>query len=88
MISMIWNSMAGRQKLEVHGKHMNDDKINAEVESKVLTVLKKINENISHEVTDVIHRLSKSKNKTHPPTSLSDLSLEKTETICVKKGRN
>ena len=59
----------------------------AKVESKVLTVLKKIDENISQEDIDVAHRLGKSK-KTKPPTSLSDLSLEKPETIFIKKGRN
>ena len=69
--------------MEIHGIHMNDDESIAEVESKVLTVLKKIDENISHQ--DI--RLGKSK-KTKPPTSLSDLSLEKPETIFIKKGRN
>jgi len=65
---------------------MNDDESIAEVERKVLTVLKKIDENISHEDIDVVHRLGKLK-KTKP-TSLSDLSLEKPETIFKKKGRN
>jgi len=45
----------------------------------VLTVLKKIDENIPHQDIDVVHRLGKSK-KTKPPTSLSDISPEKPET--------
>jgi len=65
-----------RKNLEIHGMHMNDDESIAEVESKVLTVLKKIDKNISHQDIDVVHRLGKLK-KTNPPTSLSDLSLEK-----------
>jgi len=48
-----------RQKLEIHGIHMSDDESIAEVESKVLTVLKKIDENISHQDIDVAHRLGK-----------------------------
>ena len=39
--------------MEIHGIHMNDDDSIAEVESKVLTVLKKIDENISHQDIDV-----------------------------------
>jgi len=31
-----------RQNLEIHGIHMNDDESIAEIESKVLTVLKKL----------------------------------------------
>jgi len=73
--------------LEIHGIHTSDDESIAEVESEVLTVLKKIDENISHEDIDVAHRLGKSK-ETKPPTSLSDLSLEKPKTIFIKKGRN
>jgi len=42
-------------------EHMSDDESNAEVENKVLTVLKKIDENISHQDSDVIHRLGASK---------------------------
>jgi len=50
--------------LEIQGTPMSDNENNAETESKVLTVLKKIDENISHD-TDIAHRLSKSKtNKT------------------------
>jgi len=48
-----------RQNLEIHGIHMNDDESIAELESKVLTVLKKIDENISHQDIDVVHRLGK-----------------------------
>ena len=73
--------------MEIHGIHMNDDESIAKVESTVLTVLKKIDEYISHQDIDVVHRLSKLK-KTKPPTSLLDLSLEKPETIFIKKGRN
>jgi len=66
---------------------MSDNESIAEVESKVLTVLKKIDEDISHQDIGVVHRLGKlKKNKTQ--TSLSDLSLEKPETIFIKKGRN
>jgi len=44
---------------------MSDDESIAEVESKVLTVLKKIDENISHQDIDVVHRPGKlKKNKT------------------------
>ena len=44
---------------------MSDNESNAETESKVLTVLKKTDENISHDVIDIAHRLGKSKtNKT------------------------
>ena len=44
---------------------MSDNENNAEIESKVLTVLKKIDENISHDDTDIAHELGKSKtNKT------------------------
>jgi len=38
---------------------MNDDESITKVESKVLTVLKKIDENISHQDIDVVHRLGK-----------------------------
>jgi len=66
---------------------MSDNESIAEVESKVLTVLKEIDKDISHQDIGVVHRLGKlKKNKT--PTSLSDLSLEKPETIFIKKGRN
>ena len=36
---------------------MSDNENNAETESKVLTVLKKIDENISHDDIDIAHRL-------------------------------
>jgi len=50
-------------------------------------VLKKIDENISHDDIDIAHRLGKSKaNKT--PTLLLDSSLEEPETIFIKKGGN
>ena len=66
---------------------MSDNENNAETESKVLTVLKKIDENISHHDIDIAHRLGKSKaNKT--PTLLLDSSLEEPETIFIKKGGN
>ena len=55
-----------RQNLEIHGIHMKDDESIAEVESKVLTVLKKIDENISHQDIDVVHRPGKSKKKQNP----------------------
>jgi len=38
---------------------MSDDENIAEVESKFLTVLKKIDENISHQDIDVAHRRGK-----------------------------
>ena len=76
-----------RKNLEIHGIHMSDDERIAEVESKVLTVLKKIDENISYQDIDVVHRLDKLI-KTKPPASLSDLTLEKPETIFIKNGRN
>jgi len=75
-----------RQNLEIHGMHMSDDESIAEVEIKVLTVLKKIDENISHQDIDVVHGLGKSKNKT--PNIIVRLSLEKPETIIIKKRRN
>jgi len=53
-----------RQNLEIHGTHMSDDESIVEVDSKVLTVLKKIDENISHQDIDVVHRLGKLKKKT------------------------
>ena len=43
-----------RQNLEIHGIHMNDDESIAEVESKVLTVLKKIDGNTSSQDIDVV----------------------------------
>jgi len=41
--------------------YLSDDESIAEVESKVLTVLKKTDENISHQDVDVVHRLGKFK---------------------------
>jgi len=53
------------QNLEIQGIPVSDNENNAETESKVLTVLKKIDENISHDDIDIAHRLGKSKaNKT------------------------
>jgi len=52
-----------RQNLEIHGIHMSDDESIVEVESNVLTVLKKIDENISHQNIDVVHRIGKLKKK-------------------------
>ena len=76
-----------RQNLGIQGIPMSDNENNAETESKVLTVLKKIDENISHDDIDIAHRLGKSKtNKT--PTSLLGLSLEEPETIFIKKEGN
>jgi len=40
--------------LEIHGIHMNDDESIAEVESKVLTVLKKSYGNTSYQDIDVV----------------------------------
>ena len=45
---------------------MSDNENNSETESKVLTVLKKIDENISHEDIDIAHRLGKSKTNKIP----------------------
>ena len=54
-----------RQNLEIQGIPMSDNENDAETENKVLTVLKKIVENISHDDIDIAHRLGKSKtNKT------------------------
>jgi len=54
-----------RQNFKIQGIPMSDNENNAEIESKVLTVLKKIDENISHDDTDIAHELGKSKtNKT------------------------
>ena len=50
----------GRRQ-NLNGIHMSGDESIAEVESKVLTVLKKIYENISHQGIDAVHRLGKSK---------------------------
>ena len=47
--------------MEIRGIHTNEDESIAEVESKVMTVLKKIDENMSHQDIDVVHRLGKSK---------------------------
>ena len=44
-----------RQNLEIHGIQMSDDESIAEAESKVLTVLRKIDENISRQDIDVVH---------------------------------
>jgi len=76
-----------RQNLEIQGIPMSDNENNAETESKVLTVLKKIDENISHDDIDIAHRLGKSKtNKT--PALLLGLSLEEPETIFIKREGN
>jgi len=48
-----------RQNLEIPGILMSDNENNAETENKVLTVLKKIDENISHDDIDIAHRLGK-----------------------------
>ena len=63
---------------------MSDNENNSETESKVLTVLKKIDENISH--NDIAHRLGKSKTSKTP--TLLDLSPEEPETILMRKERN
>jgi len=59
---MTWNSMAG-DKTWKFMEYTNDDESIAEVESKVLTVLKKFDENISHQDIDVVHRLGKLKKR-------------------------
>jgi len=46
-----------RQNLEIHGIPMPDNQTNAEVEDKVLQVLKKIDTTISKDAIDVVHRL-------------------------------
>ena len=52
--------------MEIQGIPLSDNENNVETENKVLTVLKKIDENISHDDIDIAHRLGKSKtNKTH-----------------------
>jgi len=54
-----------KQNLEIQGIPMSNNENNSETESKVLTVLKKIDENTSHHDIDIAHRLGKSKtNKT------------------------
>ena len=45
---------------------MSDNENNAETESKVLTVLKKIDENILHDDIDIAQRLGKSKTNNTP----------------------
>jgi len=45
---------------------MSDNENNSETESKVLTVLQKIVENISHHDIDIAHRVGKSKTKKIP----------------------
>ena len=76
-----------RHNLEIQGIPMSDNENNAETENKVRTVLKKIDENISHDDIDIAHRLGKSKtNKT--PTLLLGLSLEEPETVFIKKEGN
>ena len=76
-----------RQNLEIQGIPMSDNENNAETEIKVLTVLKKIDENISHDDIDIAHRLVNQK-QTRPPTLLLGLSLEEPETIFIKKEGN
>jgi len=70
--------------LEIQGIPLSDNENNAETESKVLTVLKKIYENISQDDIDIAHRLGKSKTNKNP-TLLLDLFLEEPETIFIRK---
>jgi len=65
----------------MQGIPMSDNENNAETENKVLTVLKKIDENISHDDIDIAHRLWVNQKQTRPPTLLLGLSLEEPETI-------
>ena len=65
---------------------MNDDESIAEVESKVLTVLKKIDENISHQDIDVVHRLVKSK-KNKTPNIIVRFISRKTRNIVYKERK-
>ena len=54
-----------RQNLEIQGIPISDNENNIETGNKVLTVPKKIDENISHDDIDIAHRVGKSKtNKT------------------------
>jgi len=46
-----------RQNLEIHGIPMPDNETNADVEDKVLQVLKKIDTTLSKDSIDVVHRL-------------------------------
>jgi len=48
-----------RQNLEIHGIPMPDNETNAEVEDKVLQVLKKIDTTSSRDAIDVVHRLKR-----------------------------
>ena len=60
-------------------------------QKKVLTVLKKIDENISHDDIDIAHRLGKSKTNKTPNIIVRFVSrrtLEEPETIFIKKEGN
>jgi len=46
-----------RQNLEIQGRPMPDNETNAEVEDKVLQVLKKMDTTITKDALDVVHRL-------------------------------
>jgi len=73
--------------LEIHGIHMNDDESIAEVESKVLTVLKKIMETHHLKTLMSFYRLGKLKKNKIPNINVRFIS-RKPETILVKKGKN
>ena len=76
-----------RQNLEIQGIPMSDNESNAETESKVLTVLKKLMK-IYHMMILVLLTDWVNQKQTKPPTLLLDLSLEEPETIFIKKGGN
>ena len=48
-----------RQNLEIHSIPMLDNETNAEVEDKVLQVLKKFDTTITKDAIDVVHRLKR-----------------------------
>ena len=72
--------------MEIQGIPMSDNENNAETESKVLTVLKKIDENtVYHMMILILLTDWVNQKQTRPPTLLLGLSLEEPETIFIKK---
>ena len=81
-----FRNLGRRQNLEILGIPMSDNENNAVTESKVLTVLKKFDENISHDDIDISHRLGKSKtNKT--PTIIVRFVSRRTRKNIYKERR-
>ena len=75
--------------MEIQGIPMSDNENNAETESTVLTVLKKIDENtVYHMMILILLTDWVNQKQTRPPTLLLGLSLEEPETIFIKKEGN